>query len=135
MPDFPVEGMELTHVLVVKDPAASGKFYESTMGAEVEREYGSSVVLRWLDTWLLLVTGGDPTPDKPDVSFVPPSDLGSASHEVTIRVPDCRAAYEVLRSRGAEFLTPPVESQWEVRCFLRDPDGHLIELSEAKTSS
>jgi catechol 2,3-dioxygenase-like lactoylglutathione lyase family enzyme len=54
---------------------------------------------------------------------------------MTIRVPDCRAAHETLRSRGAEFLTAPVESEWEVRCFLRDPDGHLIELSEARNSS
>ncbi len=51
---------------------------------------------------------------------------------MTIRVPDCRAAYETLRSRGAEFLTPPVESAEEVRCFFRDPDRHLWELSEAK---
>ena len=51
---------------------------------------------------------------------------------MTIRVPDCRAAYETLLGRGAEFLTPPVDSEWEVRCFFRDPDGHLLELSEAK---
>ena len=54
---------------------------------------------------------------------------------MTIRVPDCRAAHEVLRSRGASFLTPPVESEWEVRCFFRDPDGHLLEISEAKLSA
>ena len=53
---------------------------------------------------------------------------------MTIRVPDCHAAYAILSSRGAEFLTPPVESPWEVRCFFRDPDGHLLELSEARTS-
>jgi hypothetical protein len=54
---------------------------------------------------------------------------------MTIPVPDCRAAHETLRSRGAEFLTATVGSEWEVRCILRDPDGHLIELSEARTSS
>jgi catechol 2,3-dioxygenase-like lactoylglutathione lyase family enzyme len=51
---------------------------------------------------------------------------------MTIRVPDCRAAYATLFERGAVFLTPPVESAWEVRAFFRDPDGHLIEISEAK---
>jgi hypothetical protein len=53
---------------------------------------------------------------------------------MTIRVPDCQAAYETLRSRGAKFLTPPIASTWEVRAFFRDPDGHLLEISEARTS-
>jgi catechol 2,3-dioxygenase-like lactoylglutathione lyase family enzyme len=77
------------------------------------------------------MTGGGPTPDKPTVTFAPPPDPERVSHSMTIRVPDCRAAYEALRARGAVFLTPPVESAWEVRCFFRDPDGHLLEISEA----
>lgn len=32
----------------------------------------------------------------------------------------------------ARFLTEPNESAWEVRCFFRDPDGHLFEISERK---
>ncbi len=134
MTDFPVEGMEATHVLAVSDPGTARSFYESVLGAEVHRAYGTSVVLRFLGTWLLLVTGGGPTPDKPHVTFAPPPDPDVVSHEITIRVPDCRAAYETLRARGAEFLTPPVESESEVRCFFRDPDGHLLEISEAKTT-
>ncbi len=134
MTDFPAEGMEATHVLVVSDPSASRSFYEGVLGAEVFREYGESVVLRFLGTWLLLVIGGGPTPDKPGVRFAAPSDPGTVSHEITIRVPDCHAAYETLRARGAEFLTPPVESESEVRCFFRDPDGHLLEISEAKST-
>ncbi len=134
MTDFPADGMEATHVLVVSEPRASRSFYESVLGAEVFREYGASVVLRFLGTWLLLVSAGEPTPDKPEVRFAPPTDPDSVSHEITIRVPDCRSAYETLRSRGAEFLTPPVESESEVRCFFRDPDGHLFEVSEAKST-
>jgi len=131
---FPTTGMELTHLLVVSDVKRSRDFYQSVLGAELFREYGgTSAVLRFLGTWLLLVTGGGPTADKPDVRFVPPADAQSVSHEMTIRVPDCRAAYDVLRSRGAEFLTPPVEYEWEVRCFFRDPDGHLLEISEARS--
>ena len=42
---------------------------------------------------------------------------------------------ETLRGRGAEFLTAPVEYAWEVRCFFRDRDGHLLEFSEAKAST
>ncbi len=134
MSEFPTEGMEATHVLVVADPSASRSFYEDVLGAEVFREYGTSLVLRFLGTWLLLVTAGEPTPDKPGVGFAPPADPDAVSHEITIRVPDCRAAHETLRSRGAEFLTPPVESESEVRCFFRDPDGHLMEISEAKSA-
>jgi catechol 2,3-dioxygenase-like lactoylglutathione lyase family enzyme len=131
--DFPSEGMEVTHILVVRDTAPSVVFYRDVLGAEVVREYGgTSVVLRFFGTWLLLVTGGGPTADKPDVTFATPADANLVSHAMTIRVPDCRAAYETLRERGASFLTEPVESDWEVRCFFRDPDGHLLELSEAK---
>jgi catechol 2,3-dioxygenase-like lactoylglutathione lyase family enzyme len=132
--DFPAEGMELTHLLVVRDAERSKAFYRDVLGAEVYREYGgTSVVLRFLGTWLLLVTGGGPTADKPDVTFAAPVDPRMVSHEMTIRVPDCHAAYETLRTRGAQFLTPPVDYDWEVRGFFRDPDGHLLEISEAKT--
>ena len=133
MGGFPTEGMELTHLMVVSDVERSRSWYRDVLGAEVYREYGgTSAVLRFLGTWLLLVTGGGPTPDKPAVTFSPPADPDAVSHEMTIRVPDCRQAYETLRSRGAEFLTPPVESEWEVRAFFRDPDGHLLEISEAR---
>jgi len=124
--------MELTHILVSADTARARDFYINVLGAELYREYGSSIVLRFLGNWLLLVEGGEPTKDKSTVTFAPPSDPDTVSHAFTIRVPDCRAAYETLRARGASFLTPPVDSEWEVRCFLRDPDGHLFELSEAK---
>jgi catechol 2,3-dioxygenase-like lactoylglutathione lyase family enzyme len=130
--EFPAEGMELTHILVVGDPARSRAFYCDVLGAEPYREYGSSVVLRFLGAWLLLVTGGGPTRDKPDVTFAAPVDPLTVSHSMTIRVPDCQAAYETLQARGAEFLTPPVDHGWEVRAFLRDPDGHLLEISEAR---
>jgi len=133
---FPVEWMELTHILVVADLDRARTFYRDILGVEVYREYGgSSCVLRAFGTWLLLVTGGDPTADKPTITFAPPTDPDTVSHSMTIRVPDCRAAYAVLVQRGAAFLTPPVESEWEIRAFVRDPDGHLLEISEAKLRS
>jgi catechol 2,3-dioxygenase-like lactoylglutathione lyase family enzyme len=131
---FPTEGMEVTQLLVVADLRRSVEFYRDVLGAELYREYGgTSAVFRFLGSWLLIVTGGGPTADKPDVVFAPPGDPRMVSHELTIRVPDCRAAYEVLRERGATFLAPPVEYEWEVRAFFRDPDGHLIEISEARS--
>jgi catechol 2,3-dioxygenase-like lactoylglutathione lyase family enzyme len=123
--------MELTHILVSSDLDRSRHFYVDVLGAEPYREYGgTSLVLRFLGAWLLVVTGGGPTPDKPTVEFVPPDDPDRVSSSFTIRVADCRGSYETLRSRGAEFLTPPVQNGRETRCFLRDPDGHLFELSQ-----
>ena len=122
---------ELTHVLVVGDIKRSTAFYRDVVGAELVREYGgTSAVFRLAGTWLLLVTGGAPTDDKPTVTFAPPDDPDRVSSEMTFRVGDCRAAYALLQSRGAIFLTPPVDHGYEVRCFFRDPDGHLLELSE-----
>lgn len=123
--------MELTHLVVVRDLDASRRFYRDVLGADLYREYGgTSCVLRFQGAWLLLVTGGGPTPDKPGVTFAPPSDPDVVSHQLTVRVPDCRGAYEILRGRGAEFLTPPVDRGGEIRCFFRDPDGNLLEISE-----
>ena len=97
------------------------------------REYGgTSCVLQFQGAWLLAVTGGPPTDDKPTVSFQPPDDPDRVSHAMTIRVSDCRSAYDTLRKRGAVFLTPPKDWGGEVRCFFRDPDGHLLEISEAR---
>jgi catechol 2,3-dioxygenase-like lactoylglutathione lyase family enzyme len=123
----------VTHILVVADPARSRDFWIDVLGAELYREYGgTSVVLRFAGTWLLLVSGGGPTADKPTVTFRPPADADLVSHAMTRRVADCRAAYEALRSRGAAFLSPPYDWGSEIRCFLRDPDGHLVEISESR---
>ena len=131
--EFPSEGMELTHILVVDDLERARTFYVRVLGATLAREYGgTSAVLHFQGAWLLLVTGGGPTPDKPTVTFAPTSDPDRVSHSMTIRVPDALAAYETLRARGAAFLTPPVESDWEIRGFFRDPDGNLIEISQSK---
>lgn len=129
--EFPVEGVELTLLLVVADVERARDFYTDVLGATPFREYGgTSAVLEFQGNWLLLVTGGGPTEDKPGVVFAPPEDPTRVSHQLTMRVPDCRAAYEVLKSRGAAFLTPPVDRGGEIRCFFRDPDGHLLEISE-----
>jgi catechol 2,3-dioxygenase-like lactoylglutathione lyase family enzyme len=130
---FPTDGVEMTVLRVVSDLERARNFYRDVLGAQEVREYGgTSAALKFAGTWLLLVTGGGPTSDKPTITFAPPAASEAVSHELTIRVPDCRAAYEILKSRGATFLTPPVEYDWEVRCFFQDPDGHLLEISESK---
>ena len=125
--------MELTHILVVSEIARSRAFYCDVLGAEVYREYGgTSCVLRAFGSWLLLVTGGGPTADKPTVTYRAPDDPDVVSHSMTIRVEDCRATYAQWSTAGAVFLTPPVESDWEIRAFFRDPDGHLLEISQVR---
>src|SRR5437016_2195275 len=134
MADFPDASAELTHILVVEDIARSRDWYRDVLGAELYREFGgTSVVFRFIRTWLLLVTGGGPNPDKPDVTFAAPADPATVVHSMTIRVADCHATHGELTARGARFLTPPVEYDWEIRAFFRDPDGHLFEISEARS--
>lgn len=129
--DNPFEDSALTTILVVSDMAKSKLFYVDVLGAEVYREYGGdSLVLQFLGHWLLLVTSGGPTDDKPDTHFVPPTDKNAVSHSFTIRVKDCVRSYEMLQQRGADFITPPLARGAETRCFFRDPDGHLFEISE-----
>ena len=128
---FPTEDMALTHILVVNDLTRAKEFYLHVLGASLYGEYGgTSMVLDFNGAWLLLVTGGEPTKDKPNVTFSPPASQNRVSHSITIRVKDCQTAYETLKARGAEFLTPPVDWGYEIRCFFHDPDGHLFEISQ-----
>src|SRR4051794_1938814 len=131
---FPDGTAELTHILVVADPTRSRAWYEDVLGAEVHRAYGSSVVLRFLGAWLLLVEGGGPTEDKPTITLAAPDDPDRRDNLFTIRVADCQAVHDELVRRGATFLTPPVRHGDETRSFLRDPDGHLFEISEYRAS-
>lgn len=134
MTEFPTPDMALTHILAVSDVDRARRWYTDILGAELYREYGgTSAVLSFNGAWLLLVTGGGPTADKPTVTLAPPDDPDRVDHLFTIRVPDCQRAYDVLRTRGGTFLTPPVTSGSETRAFLRDPDGHLFEISEYRS--
>jgi len=127
----PFANAELTTILVVSDMSRSKDFYLNVLEAELFREYGgTSIVLKFLGNWILLVTEGGPTKDKPDTSFLPPQNADEVSHSFTIRVQDCEASYDTLKARGADFVTPPVNWGAETRCFFRDPDGHLFEISE-----
>jgi catechol 2,3-dioxygenase-like lactoylglutathione lyase family enzyme len=133
MPAFPDDATDLTRLLVVSDATRSRDWYRDVLGAEIVGEYGgTSCVVRFVGQWLLLVTGGPPTRDKPTVSFATPADPDVASAELIVAVPDCRAAYDTLLARGAQFLAEPVEYDWEIRAFFRDPDGHLFEITQRK---
>jgi len=133
MPVFPADATDLTRLLVVADLARSVAWYRDVLGAEIIGEYGgTSAVVRFVGSWLLLVTGGGPTADKPTVTMAPPAEPDRSSAELIVAVPDCRAAHAELTGRGARFLAEPVEYAWEIRAFFRDPDGHLFEISQRK---
>jgi catechol 2,3-dioxygenase-like lactoylglutathione lyase family enzyme len=120
----------LTHLLVVADTEVSRDWYVEVLDASVYGQYGTSVVLDLLGNWILLVNGGDPTSDKPTVTFEPPADPDRVSTQIIFRVEDCQETYDLLSGRGATFLTEPVDRGGEVRAFFRDPDGHLFEISQ-----
>ena len=125
------EASALTHLLVVSDAAASRDWYVRVLDAEVTGEYGgTSVVLDLLGNWMLLVTGGGPDEGKPTVTLDVPADPDRVAAQIIFRVADCQGLYELLSSRGAEFLAPPHVREGETRAFFRDPDGHLFEISE-----
>ena len=126
----PVEGLLLTHLLIVSDQDRSREFYRTILGAEVVR-LRDPVVLRLSNGWLILNTGGGPTDDKPDVIAAPPQSAHVLTSCVNIRVADVEAIHREWRSRGAEFLTEPKHHESEIRCYLKDPDGHLIEVGQS----
>lgn len=131
MKNNPFEDSALTTILVVSDMAISKSFYVDVLGAKIFREYGEdSLVLELLGNWILLVSPGGPTDDKPNTHFKAPLDKNSVSHSFTIRVKDCANSYKYLKQRGAVFITPPLTRGAETRCFFHDPDGHLFEISE-----
>ena len=124
--DFPTDGVELSYFLVVSDYARSLAFYRDVLGAAVVRELpGTLGFLNFRGCQILLAAPDSPTKDQP-------ADRNSIIGELTMRVPDCSAAYEVLRSRGAEFITPPVEWGDKIRAFFHDPDGHLLEIAQTR---
>jgi len=126
----PSEGIAITHFIVSRNVQRSRHFYTQVLGGEavLEDEFFSIVALA--NGWVTIGVGGGPTDDKPTVTLEPPSDLDHVSSFLNIRVADIGAVYEQWKARGAEFLTPPIDRGNEIRCYMRDPDGHLIEVGQ-----
>jgi catechol 2,3-dioxygenase-like lactoylglutathione lyase family enzyme len=129
--DAPAAGGDvfLTVLLIVEDQDRARDFYRNVMGAEIVRDR-DPVILSFHNSMIILNVGGGPTSDKPTVTMAPPADPDTVSIALNIRVADIKAVYDTWRSRGARFLTPPQDRDREIRCYLRDPDGHLIEVGQ-----
>jgi catechol 2,3-dioxygenase-like lactoylglutathione lyase family enzyme len=132
--DFPAPetGLLLTHFLTVADVARSRAFYADVLGGEVVLEENPCVV-KLANGWLIMNPGGGPTPDKPDVTLRPPTDPSTVASFLNIRVADIQACYQEWSAKGGTFLTPPTDRGAELRCYMRDPDGYLIEVGQATT--
>jgi lactoylglutathione lyase len=130
--DFPAPqtGFVVTHFLVVADQDRSREFYRSVFGAKVVLER-DPVIMRLANSWLILNVGGGPTDDKPTVTLTTPPDPDQTSAFLNLRVADIHAAYTEWSAKGAEFLTEPKDHGREIRAYIRDPDGHLIEVGQS----
>ena len=93
---------------------------------------GEPTIIEIANSWLILNTGGGPTDDKPTITLRTPQNPNEASNFMNIRVADIRSCYEEWREKGAKFLTEPKEHRFETRCYMRDPDGYIIEVGQSK---
>jgi lactoylglutathione lyase len=127
----------VTVTLIVSDIARSVAFYRDVLGATVLRESEALLpaFLRLGNVWLTINLGGGPTDDKPEVIAIPPRDRSALSIFLNLRVNDMARFYERWRTRGATFVTEPKIHATEKRCYIRDPDGYLIEVGETTVTA
>jgi catechol 2,3-dioxygenase-like lactoylglutathione lyase family enzyme len=132
MADFtpPEDGMVLCHFIVSDDVERSLRFYTDVLGGRLIFSSGDLRNVALANTNIVINLGGGPTDDKPAVTLETPPDPDRVSSFLNIRVTDIQAVYAEWSARGAQFLTPPKQHKYEIRCYLRDPDGHLIEVGQ-----
>src|SRR5215813_4159236 len=126
----PPQGIVLAHFIVSDDVERSKRFYSEVLGGRVVFA-GDVTYVALSNSWIIINVGGGPTSDKPAVTLETPRDPDTVSSFLNIRVRDIEAAYAAWSARGAEFLTPPKQHKYEKRCYIRDPDGYLIEVGQA----
>ena len=127
----PPEGIVLAHFIVSDDVERSRRFYTEVLGGRVAFSGpGGLTYVALSNSWIIINVGGGPTDDKPAVTLETPRDPDRVSSFLNIRVKDIEAVYAEWSARGAHFLTPPKQHQYEIRCYIRDPDGYLIEVGQ-----
>src|SRR5262245_64297746 len=126
----PSEGILVTHFITVRSVARSRAFYSEVLGGQVVLEENPCIV-KLANSWIIMNPGGGPTPDKPGISVVPYEASSEVSSFLNLRVADIDACYRDWKAKGATFVTEPLDRVAEVRCYMRDPDGYLIEVGQA----
>jgi catechol 2,3-dioxygenase-like lactoylglutathione lyase family enzyme len=129
LPRFFTEGILLAHFIVSDDVERSRRFYTDVLGG-LTVQAGEPTYVALANSWIIINGGGAPTEDKPAVTLEPPRQLDRVSSFLNLRVADIHALYSEWKAAGAEFLTPPIQRETEIRCYIRDPDGHLIEVGQ-----
>ena len=130
----PQDGFTVALFLTVADVERSARYYETVFGGCILSKGDSSgapAYIQIANTWLIVNAGGGPTPARPSVTLSVP-DPDSISSFMHLRVADIQACYELWRNRGAEFITEPRDNDGETFCYMRDPDGYIIEVAQSK---
>jgi catechol 2,3-dioxygenase-like lactoylglutathione lyase family enzyme len=123
----------LTNFIVSNDIERSVSFYTRVLGGDLAMNMdGGPAIVQLANSWIIINGGGGPTDDKPEVTLEVPTDPTRTSAFLNIRVADVHAIYAKWSALGAEFLTPPTDRGSELRCYVRDPDGHLIEVGQSR---
>jgi hypothetical protein len=104
LPDAPVaqEGFFVTHFLAVKDLEQSRDFYVRILGGKVIKPENPCYI-KLANSWIILNSGGGPTPGKPEVILEPPSDLNRVNSFLDLRVADIWTCYHQWRAKGSGF--------------------------------
>jgi catechol 2,3-dioxygenase-like lactoylglutathione lyase family enzyme len=134
-PDFasfpaPAEGILVAMFITVRKVARSRDFYSRILGGTVILEENPCTV-RLSNSWIIMNPGGPPTPDKPGITVADYQPGDTTSIFLNLRVADIHACYQEWKAKGAEFVTAPIDRGAEIRCYMRDPDGYLIEVGQS----
>lgn len=116
-------------ILIVEDLDRALGFYVDVLGLRVGHRSGDYAQLDTGTTRLALYTRSAMAKTlgmalDPPLSNAPGFELG-------FKVSDVDAGFAELIARGAQPVMPPTDRFWGQRtAYLRDPDGHLIELAQ-----
>ena len=105
----PKDGFLVTHFLTVADQARSREFYVDILGGEVVAPENPCII-RLANSWIVVNSGGGPTPDKPEITLETPQERNRVSSFLNLRVADIQASYSEWKAKGAEFLTEPLDN-------------------------
>jgi len=120
-------------ILIVEDMDRALRFYTDVLGLRLGHRSGDYAQLDTGATRLGLYTRGAMGKTL-GMSLKPPAH-DAPGFEIGFKVPDVEEVFSELVGRGASAVMPPTDRPWGQRtAYVRDPDGHLIELAQDLSS-
>jgi len=118
----------LDHVtIVVKDLAATRRFYVDVLGMEEVARPNFSFVGQWFQAGPTLIHTILEAEGTGRAGFT--RENNTRGHHFAFLVSDAEAAYARLQELGVPVVSPPrTRPDGAVQVFLQDPDGHLVEV-------